>query len=64
MKVTRVKIIKCSGPEYWYKNSIGETFEVYVDGHRGYIVKEDYDLGHRTQWRHLMDDDCEEKQCN
>ena len=31
MKI-KVKIIKCSGENYWYKDSIGEEYDIYVNG--------------------------------
>jgi hypothetical protein len=40
----RVKIIKCSGDEYWYKNKIGEEFEVMLSSKDNrkfdYLMKE------------------------
>lgn len=58
MKQKRVKITKCSGKGYWYKNSIGNEFDVYDTGVKGFVVKSDYDLGHRAQWRHIDRRDC------
>lgn len=40
MKLTKVKVIKCSVPSYWYRNYIGHTFIVrdIVDGQSDYMV--------------------------
>ena len=32
-----IKIKKCSGKHYWYKNNIGETFEVYKKSLYGFL---------------------------
>ena len=36
----KVKIVKCSGDSYWYKNRIGEEFEVELDSEDRYKTKE------------------------
>lgn len=56
----KVKITKCSYPQAWYNDSIGEVFTVYqtIFG-KDYILKEDYDMGHNTLWRHIDIKDCE-----
>jgi len=33
----KVKIVKYSGKHYWYKNNIGETFDVYKKSVYGFI---------------------------
>ena len=38
MKELKVKIIKCSNENYWYKDKIGETFDVYD------VIQGDYRL--------------------
>ena len=56
----KVKIIKCSGDDYWYKDLVGVEFEV-IDKitSQDYILKEDYDLGHKACWRHIYIKDAE-----
>ena len=57
--ITReIKIVKCSYPEAWYADLIGETMVVYED-RKNFILKEDYDLGHKAPWRHIDFKDCE-----
>lgn len=40
---------------YWYEQHIGEEFEV-VDSpwSDSYTLKEDFDRGHNTIWRHIV----------
>lgn len=53
-----VRIVKARMPSYWYASLEGMTFKVYDNG-RDYILKEDYDLGHRCPWRHMDKGDVE-----
>ena len=55
----RVKIIKCTYEQGWYKNSIGEEFDVdNAGGNKDYVLWEDY-TGGATAWRHIKQEDCE-----
>ena len=55
----RVKIIKCSGEQFWYKNLIGEEYGVdNASGVRDFVLWEDY-VNKRTMWRHIAQQDCE-----
>lgn len=37
-EVFKVKIIKCSSNHFWYKNRIGEEFEVFKNKHKSFQV--------------------------
>jgi hypothetical protein len=55
----RVKIIKCSFECGWYKNHIGEEFDVdNAGGIKDYVLWEDY-AGNTTVWHHIKKEDCE-----
>ncbi len=55
--IMEVKIIKCSHPESWYSDLIGEKFEVEKWG-SDLVLKEDRvnDFG---MWRHIPYEDCQ-----
>ena len=55
MDEVTVQIIKAALP-CWYAGLEGEFFKVYTDK-RDYILKEDYDRGHRAIWRHIFKGD-------
>ena len=55
----RVKIIKCSGAEYWYNSLVGKTFEVEDYGKNDFVLKEDKERGYNCMWRHIEKCDCE-----
>ena len=59
MKIVNVQIVKATVATCWYAGLVGRVFEVYKN-HRDYILKEDYDRGHKAIWRHIAFDDCEE----
>ena len=42
----------------WYEGLEGETFEVYDNHGRDFILVEDYDLGHDALWLHIDTEDC------
>lgn len=55
----RVKITKCSFEHGWYRNLVGEEFDVdNAGGNYDYVLWEDY-AGKRTMWRHIAKSDCE-----
>ena len=55
----RVRITKCSFEQGWYRNLIGEEFDVdNAGGVKDYVLWEDY-AGKRTTWRHIAKSDCE-----
>ena len=55
-----VKITAAPLATEWYAAYVGHEFEVYEEAYGdSYILKEDYDLGHRADWRHIMKNDCE-----
>ncbi len=58
MIVSIVRIVSAKEPGYWYADSIGSVLAVY-DAGRDYIVKRDYDRGHKVAWGHIDKDDCE-----
>src|ERR1700694_595516 len=60
-KRLNVKILKGSEyPECWYRNLVGEEFDVIDEGRReNYIVAEDYLLGHNAAWRLIEKAHCE-----
>lgn len=37
----KIKIVKCSHPTSWYRNRIGENFDVWGERENEYVVKED-----------------------
>lgn len=54
----RVRIIKCSFEQGWYKNLIGQEFDVdNASGCYDYIVWSDY-INKSIQQRHIQKDDC------
>ena len=57
MEVLNIEIIKCDLRTVWYFGLEGERFKVYKST-KDYILKEDYDLGHKACWRHIKFDDC------
>lgn len=60
----RVKITKCSFEQGWYKNLVGEEFDVdNAGGNYDYVLWEDY-AGKRTVWRHIAKSDCEVVACH
>ena len=59
MKITQVKITRSASPVAWYAHLIGKSFEVYKD-RRDYILRADYDRGHKSYWRHISKDECVE----
>ena len=61
MQQVTVRITKAQKPAYWYAGLEGETFIVYKD-RKDYILKEDYDRGHKAAWHHIAFEDCEEVQ--
>jgi hypothetical protein len=55
----RVKITKCSFELGWYRNRIGEEFDVdNAGGDYDYIVWEDYVDQKAITWRHILKKDC------
>lgn len=58
MKRLNITITKCSGQHYWYKDLIGQKFNVLDNvGRKDYILSEDYDKGHNAIWRHIDKED-------
>jgi len=54
----RVRITKCSFEQGWYKNLIGEEFDVdKAGGIKDYVLWEDY-ARQQTSWRHIAKQDC------
>ena len=54
----RVRITQCSYEQGWYRNLIGEEFDVdNAGGVKDYVLWEDY-AGQRTMWRHIAKQDC------
>jgi len=56
MRELKVEVIKANSLSCWYSGLEGNVFTVY-DNRRDYILKEDYDRGHRAIWRHLDKED-------
>jgi hypothetical protein len=55
----RVKIIRCSFEQGWYRNLIGEEFDTdNAGGNYDYVVWDDYCGGHNGSWRHIAQTDC------
>lgn len=55
----RVRITGCSYEQGWYKNLIGQEFDVdNAGGNYDYILWEDYCRGHNGTWRHISKADC------
>jgi len=56
----RVKITGCTFEQGWYRNRIGEEFDVdNAGGVKDYVVWEDY-IGSCNTWRHIQKQDCVE----
>jgi len=59
MRETLIRITNASRDGRWYRGVERRVFKVY-DAGRDYVLKEDYDSGHDTVWRHVEKADCEE----
>lgn len=60
----RVKITGCSYPQGWYKDLIGEEFDVdNAGGVKDYVLWEDYSTN-ALVWRHISKQDCIKVQSN
>ena len=54
----RVRITGCSFEQGWYRNRIGEEYNVDNAGSvKDYVVWQDY-IGKATTWRHIAKSDC------
>ena len=55
----RVKVIKCSYEQGWYRDSVGEEFDVdNAKGKHDYVIWEDFSTD-ASMWRHIKQEDCE-----
>lgn len=58
MKKQKVRITKCDSATAWYASAIGREYEVYDCWKNDFVLSEDYDLGHKAMWRHILKSDC------
>jgi len=56
----KVKILKSSKEQSWYRNRIGEVFETTsAPNGKNFILWQDFTNKNAVTWRHIQPEDCE-----